>query len=128
MQKLITPIPSDAWVTASWDDYIQIVSNPIYEKAKCYYHKGQLRIEMSPVGFAHAADNTIDFLLLFREQGTLNREQRHLLYLGRPQDRNGLGTERRIEALSFKNKDFLTFAGGLIISFSVSNFLYLKYI
>ena len=59
MQKLITPIPSDAWVTASWDDYIQIVSNPIYEKAKCYYHKGQLRIEMSPVGFAHAADNTI---------------------------------------------------------------------
>jgi Uma2 family endonuclease len=59
MQELKTSIPSDTWVTASWDDYIQIVSNPIYDKAKCYYHNEQLRIEMSPVGHDHSSDNTI---------------------------------------------------------------------
>ena len=59
MKDLKTPIATDTWVTASWDEYIQIVSNPIYEKAKCYYHQGQLRIEMTPVGYDHAANNTV---------------------------------------------------------------------
>jgi Uma2 family endonuclease len=54
MKELQTPIPTDTWVTASWDEYIQLVSNPIYDKAKCYYHQGQLRIEMPPVGHDHS--------------------------------------------------------------------------
>ena len=49
MRDLQTPIPTDTWVTATWDEYIQLVSNPIYDKAKSYYHQGQLRIEMPPV-------------------------------------------------------------------------------
>ncbi len=59
MTELKTPIPTDTWVTASWDEYIQLVSDPIYGKAKCYYHQGQLRIEMSPVGHDHSSDNTV---------------------------------------------------------------------
>jgi len=59
MKELQTPIPTDTWVTASWDEYSQLVSNPIYEKARCYYHKGQLRIEMSPIGCDHSSDNTV---------------------------------------------------------------------
>lgn len=59
MRDLTTSIPTETWVTASWDDYIQIVSDPIYDKAKCYYHEGQLRIEMAPVGHDHSSDNTI---------------------------------------------------------------------
>ena len=41
MKDLQTPIPTDTWVTATWDEYIQLVSNRIYDKAKCYYHQGQ---------------------------------------------------------------------------------------
>jgi Uma2 family endonuclease len=59
MRDLTTSVPTDVWVTASWDDYMQIVTDPIYDKAKCYYHEGQFRIEMAPVGYDHAADNTI---------------------------------------------------------------------
>jgi hypothetical protein len=53
----------------------------------------------------------VSIRLLAFIQGTGNREQRHLLYLGRPQDRNGLGTERKIEALSLTNYLFLTAEG-----------------
>ncbi len=59
MKELQTPIPTDTWVTASWDEYIQLVSNAIYDKAKYYYHQGQLRIEMPPVGHDHSSDNTV---------------------------------------------------------------------
>lgn len=59
MKDLQAPILTDTWVTASWDEYIQLVSNSIYDKAKCYYHQGQLRIEMPPVGHDHSSDNTV---------------------------------------------------------------------
>jgi len=59
MKDLQTPIPTDTWVTATWDEYIKLVSNPIYDKAKSYYHQGQLRIEMPPVGHDHCSDNTV---------------------------------------------------------------------
>ena len=59
MSELQTKLPTDTWVVASWDEYIQIIEDPAYEKAKCYYHNGQLRIEMSPVGNDHASDHTV---------------------------------------------------------------------
>jgi Uma2 family endonuclease len=59
MSELQTKFPTDTWVVASWDEYIQIIEDPAYEKAKCYYHNGQLRIEMSPVGNDHASDHTV---------------------------------------------------------------------
>ncbi|MBW4611907.1 MAG: Uma2 family endonuclease [Desmonostoc vinosum HA7617-LM4] len=59
MSKLQTKLSSDTWLTATWDEYIQAIASPIYEKAKCYYHNGQMRIEMPPVGNDHASDHTI---------------------------------------------------------------------
>lgn len=59
MSELQTKLQTDTWVVATWDEYIQTIEDPAYEKAKGYYHNGQLRIEMSPVGSDHASDHTI---------------------------------------------------------------------
>ena len=62
--KLRLKIPTDTWVTASWDDYVNATANSDYQKAKCYYYSGQLRIEMPPVGANHADDNNIVAVLI----------------------------------------------------------------
>lgn len=54
MNQLQTKLPTDTWVVASWDEYVQVIELA-YEKAKGYYYNGQLRIEMSPVGSARAS-------------------------------------------------------------------------
>ena len=54
-----TKIKSDTWISASWDEYFQASENPEYEKAKFYYNRGKLRIEMSPLGHDHACDHHI---------------------------------------------------------------------
>jgi Uma2 family endonuclease len=54
-----TTIPTDTWVVATWDEYIQAIEDPRLEKAKGYYHNGQMRIEMPPVGNDHASDHTV---------------------------------------------------------------------
>ncbi|MGB3206531.1 MAG: Uma2 family endonuclease [Crinalium sp.] len=59
MSILQTKIPTDTWVTASWDEYIQIIEQSEYAKAKGYYYNGRMRIEMSPVGNDHASDHAI---------------------------------------------------------------------
>ncbi|MFN6560317.1 MAG: Uma2 family endonuclease [Nostoc sp. ChiSLP01] len=59
MSELQTQVLTDIWIPASWDEYIQIIENPTYEKAKGYYHNGHMRIEMPPLGHDHACDNTI---------------------------------------------------------------------
>ena len=59
MNELQTKLPTDIWVTATWDEYIQTIENPVYEKAKGYYHNGQMRIEMTPLGNDHASDHTV---------------------------------------------------------------------
>ncbi len=59
MSKLETKILTDTWVVATWDEYIQAIEKPEYEKAKGYYNNGRMRIEMSPVGNDHSRDHTI---------------------------------------------------------------------
>jgi Uma2 family endonuclease len=54
-----TQLPMDTWITASWNDYLQVLDNPAYEKAKSYYDNGQMRIEMSPIGNDHSRDHSI---------------------------------------------------------------------
>ena len=54
-----TKLPTDIWVHATWDEYVQAIEDPAYEKAKGYYYNGKMRIEMSPVGNDHASDHTI---------------------------------------------------------------------
>ncbi len=51
--KPIQPI-SDIWMPVAWDEYKALVSNPTYEKTKCYYLNGHMRLEMPPVSHDHA--------------------------------------------------------------------------
>jgi Uma2 family endonuclease len=59
MSNLQTKLPTDAWVAASWNEYLQAIENPAYEKAKSYYYNGKMRIEMPPVGNDHSRDHSI---------------------------------------------------------------------
>lgn len=59
MATLTTPLKSDTWIEAPWQEFIQAAKNPDYEKAKFYYYQNQLRIEMSPIGSDHASDHSI---------------------------------------------------------------------
>lgn len=59
MSSLQTPLLTDTWVAASWDEYLQLVEQPAYEKARGYYYRGHMRLEMLPIGFDHATDHTI---------------------------------------------------------------------
>jgi len=59
MSELKTKLPTNTWIVATWDEYIQAIEDQAYEKAKCYYHNGRMRIEMPPVGNDHASDHTI---------------------------------------------------------------------
>ncbi len=59
MSKILAKIPTDTWIIATWNEYLQETENPDYNKAKFYYHKGKLRIEMSPLGHDHACDHSI---------------------------------------------------------------------
>lgn len=57
MINIKTNLLTDEWITATWDEYLQTIANPQLEKATCYYHNGQLRIEMTPQGYDHSYDN-----------------------------------------------------------------------
>jgi Uma2 family endonuclease len=59
MNELQTQIPTDIWVAASWEAYVRLLENPLYEKAKGYYYKGHMRLEMSPVSFDHGKDHVV---------------------------------------------------------------------
>lgn len=59
MSQLQTELPTDTWVVATWDEYIQTTNHPAYKTAKGYYHNGELRIEMTPLGHDHSRDHAI---------------------------------------------------------------------
>ncbi|MGD1804214.1 Uma2 family endonuclease [Dapis sp. BLCC M126] len=59
MTNLQVKIPTDTWVLATWDEYLETIENPIYAKAKSYYYQGKFRIEMSPVSYKHAKDDIL---------------------------------------------------------------------
>ncbi len=59
MNQLQANIPTDKWITATWDEYLKIIADPQLDKANCYYHSGKLRIKMPSFGHDYACDNTI---------------------------------------------------------------------
>jgi hypothetical protein len=50
MSNSQTQLPTDTWVKTTWDEYLQVIEQPHFAKAKCYYHNGKSRIEMTPIG------------------------------------------------------------------------------
>jgi len=59
MSTIKTKIPTDTWIMATWEEYLQETENPDYTKAKFYYNNGRLRIEMSPLGHDHGSDHAL---------------------------------------------------------------------
>ncbi|MBC6476407.1 MAG: hypothetical protein GDA48_29315 [Hormoscilla sp. GM102CHS1] len=57
MTKLQTILPTDIWVVAPWDEYIQMIDDR--PKAKGYYRNGRMRIETMPIGPNHAKSHGI---------------------------------------------------------------------
>jgi Uma2 family endonuclease len=62
VSNLQTQLPTDTWVKTTWDEYLQVIEQPQLAKAKCYYHNGKCRIEMTPIGNDHASDHTVIML------------------------------------------------------------------
>ncbi|MEA5616754.1 Uma2 family endonuclease [Cronbergia sp. UHCC 0137] len=60
-----TKLPTDTWISATWDEYSQIIEHPSYEKAKSYYHNGKMRLEMAPIGNDHASDHGIIMYVVY---------------------------------------------------------------
>lgn len=60
MHQPSTLIPSDIWLPATWDEYLQALDDPAHAKSKGYYNHGQMRLEMQfSVGFDHSKDHGI---------------------------------------------------------------------
>ena len=52
-EKIIT----DTWIDLTWEDYLTLIENITYKKAKFYYFQGKAKIEMSPLGNSHSLDH-----------------------------------------------------------------------
>ncbi|MEM1279666.1 MAG: Uma2 family endonuclease [Cyanobacteria bacterium P01_H01_bin.152] len=52
-------IKTDTWVPATWENFVVLCERPDFEKARCYYDKGQMRIEMAPLGSLHGRENSV---------------------------------------------------------------------
>ena len=59
MSQLQTQLLTDTWINATWEEYLQVVCDRTYEKAKSYYYKGRMRLEMSALGNPHSRDHAI---------------------------------------------------------------------
>ncbi len=59
MSNLQTQPLTETWVAMPWDDYVQAIADPAYEKAKSYYYKGHMRLETIPVSFDHGQDHVV---------------------------------------------------------------------
>jgi len=59
----VSPAPrnivTDAWVTATWAEFLELANHSQLDQARCYYDAGWMRIETMPIGSAHGQDNSI---------------------------------------------------------------------
>jgi Uma2 family endonuclease len=56
---LLENFVTDTWVEATWDEFMTLAYDPAYKTGKAYYNRGKARIEMTPIGWNHAEDNSI---------------------------------------------------------------------
>ncbi len=59
MSKTQLRLAINTWVAATWEEYLEQLEGPAYEKAQGYYHHDHMRLEMLPVGFDHANNHVI---------------------------------------------------------------------
>jgi Uma2 family endonuclease len=59
-QHLVSELITDQWVSATWEEFMQVLDDPQYEDAHFYYNQNQnrqMRIEMMPVVCNQALDH-----------------------------------------------------------------------
>lgn len=54
-QKFVT----DTWISATWEEYLELIAQPPYADGRCYYDAGEMNIEMASLGPSHARDNAV---------------------------------------------------------------------
>jgi Uma2 family endonuclease len=79
---------ADTWVQASWETFLTLSVEPALTQAKCYYNRGWMRIEMSPVGPSHAQDNGLIASII--AQWLLSRELPLFSYINPTLRKSGL--------------------------------------
>lgn len=52
-------IEHDAWVKATWDDFVTLTDEPEYETGRGYFDGGRMRIEMAALGPGHGRHNSV---------------------------------------------------------------------
>ncbi|MBD2437497.1 Uma2 family endonuclease [Nostoc sp. FACHB-110] len=59
MSETQTQLPTNTWISASWQEYLQTLTELQSDQAKSYYYKEHMRLEMPPVSFDHGQDHVI---------------------------------------------------------------------
>ncbi|MEP0915719.1 Uma2 family endonuclease [Leptolyngbya sp. DQ-M1] len=55
MSQLNTQVQMETWILMSWEEFIQLTSDPAYGKTKAYYHNGRMRLEeIAALGNPHS--------------------------------------------------------------------------
>jgi Uma2 family endonuclease len=57
--SIVKDLLTDTWVKASWEEFLAYAEDDTYEHGRFYYDRGELRIEMTPLGSGHGQDNGI---------------------------------------------------------------------
>ena len=52
-------LATDAWVPASWSEFLALAERLDLKDARFYYDSGWMRIETMPIGLAHGRDNSV---------------------------------------------------------------------
>jgi Uma2 family endonuclease len=67
---MVNPVPIlqtialETWVPAAWEDFLTFADDPTLAGGRFYYDRGEMRIEMSPVGSAQGHDTAIVFTVV----------------------------------------------------------------
>lgn len=60
MNQIQASVPIETWISATWEEFIQLTSDPAYENVKAYYYNGKMRLEsMAALGNPHSRDHYI---------------------------------------------------------------------
>jgi Uma2 family endonuclease len=59
MTLLATKVPLESWLSATWEEFVQIADDPASAKLKSYYYNGRMRIEPMSTGADHSKDHAV---------------------------------------------------------------------
>lgn len=54
-------IATDCWVKGNWEEFVTLADDATYEKARFYYDRGYIKIEMTPIGYPHGRRNSVAY-------------------------------------------------------------------